>query len=206
MNNFDVKSVGNKYLESIDQAPSQINKVYADGYDKPEDVFDEENDDNVIVIHEHHHHHHHKNVTKDSMEQEENENKNEFLPIPSRLQQEPNEFNNSEPNHFNNNPLNEKIELNEKVALNHDVFDQGVFEYFLKEFFEKDPENNKIETVENEQSNTDQVSKLYQNLYSHFYGEYLRRNGYEDYKEVAREDIEEFVEDGFTPILEIELD
>ena len=87
----------------------------------------------------------------------------------------------------------------------HDVFDEGVLDHFLNQYFDHDHKNIEKGTAYKEYSKEDQLDDLYQNLYSHLYSEYLRRNGYDDYKEVAEEDIEEFVGDGFTPILEIEL-
>ena len=164
----------------------------------PEDINSEEKDDNIIVIHEHHHHHHHKNVTEDSM----NDNDDEFLPAPNRFQQRNDKFVADEQSYFHDDDRS----IGSEYQATPDVFNDGVLDHFLNQFFDHDHEKARKGTAYNKYSKEDKLDDLYQNLYSHLYSEYLRRNGYDDYKEVAEEDIEEFVGDGFTPILEIELD
>ena len=127
LSNFNSESVGNKYSEFIDQAPSEISKVYADEHDTTEDIYDEEKDDNVIVIHEHHHHHHHKNVTEDSM----NDNDDEFLPAPNRFQQRNDKFVADEQSYFHDDDRS----IGSEYQATPDVFNDGVLDHFLNQFF-----------------------------------------------------------------------
>ena len=142
---------------------------------------DEKAEDNVIVIHEHHHHHHHKNVTDDSSDK---------MAIPSEKKEKftkySDSFYKSRPKHeFSKNNFVGKV-------IYDDSMDQSDFE---------------ADNIEKEEYyEDDKLENLFYNLYSQLYGQYLKRNGYENFEEVAREDIEDFIDDGFTPIIEIDLD
>lgn len=177
----------------IQEASSEVSQTYSDA----------ENDENVIVIHEHHHHHHHKNVTEeddkqlDDREGSDNHNNykgdDEFIYSPKYAKPA-----------LDDNVLEHLLEM---------LTARNYVDYLYEDWdgFFNDDETHRRSAVyarknKEEERKYKRIAEIYRDLYSDYYTAYVRKAGYEAFQEEADDGIEEFIENGYQPIVEIEMD
>ena len=178
--------------KDIQKASSEISNTFSD----------DANDEKVIVIHEHHHHHHHKNVTdRDDTHLHYDEYDDERINVSDK------EANNL--THFGNHILTNNALANLLSIL----IDGNTDDYFYEDdgdqgFF--DEENNRrsavFEKKKKDERKYKRIAEIYRELYSDYYTAYVRKAGYEEGLETADDGVEKFIENGYQPIVEIELD
>ena len=177
---------------SIQAASSEVTETFSE----------RGNDDNVIVIHEHHHHHHHKNVTDNDENQSDDYDYDEDLVSNSgddiKAQQEV-----AKPTYNSLAYLMAMLIDRQKDSLSY--HDEDEQEYFQDE--------NDRRSAAQSKSNVDErkykrIAEIYRELYSDYYTAYVKKAGYEaNNQEIEDNDgIEKFVENGYQPIVEFELD
>ena len=178
----------------IAEAPSDIRNTYSDA----------NTDDNVIVIHEHHHHHHHKNATDDEDSEYDSRESDDNLTHNSDYETE-----------YSSELANPDIR--DYVEQLMDLFtgtDNDDYVYEDQDVFFTDDEDDIIrrsavyakESTKEETKKYKRIAEIYRDLYSDYYTAYVSKAGYKTYNDAAEDDIEHFIEDGFEPIVEIEID
>ena len=136
------------------------------------------------MIHEHHHHHHHKNVSKSSSK------KNDY--------DTPQELSTDTPAY--------KLKMKEGKS-NFDMIGL-LFELLTQKTDEQDMiERSAVYSQKQDTKDYRRIAEIYRDLYADYYTAYIQKAGYESHHDSERNDeIDSFIQDGYQPIVEIELD